>query len=55
MGTGSDPTYGPPAANPAANKHEGDISQLDIENSLRSADTVNASDARITPITGSQP
>lgn len=35
VGTGSDPTYGPPAANPAANKREGDISQLDIENSLR--------------------
>ncbi|HLM47994.1 MAG TPA: 5'-nucleotidase, partial [Myxococcaceae bacterium] len=26
---------GPPAANPAANKKEGEISQLDIENSLR--------------------
>ena len=35
VGTGANPTYGPPAANPAANKREGDISQLDIENSLR--------------------
>jgi 2',3'-cyclic-nucleotide 2'-phosphodiesterase (5'-nucleotidase family) len=35
VGTGSNPTYGPPAANPAANKKEGEISQLDIENSLR--------------------
>ncbi len=35
VGTGANPTYGPPAANPAANKREGDVSQLDIENSLR--------------------
>ncbi|PTL83454.1 bifunctional UDP-sugar hydrolase/5'-nucleotidase [Vitiosangium sp. GDMCC 1.1324] len=35
VSTGSNPTYGPPAANPAANKKEGEISQLDIENSLR--------------------
>lgn len=35
VGTGATPTYGPPAANPAANKLEGQISQLDIENSLR--------------------
>jgi 5'-nucleotidase / UDP-sugar diphosphatase len=35
VGTGANPTYGPPMANPAANKREGDISQLDIENSLR--------------------
>jgi 2',3'-cyclic-nucleotide 2'-phosphodiesterase (5'-nucleotidase family) len=35
VGAGANPTYGPPAANPAANKREGDISQLDIENSLR--------------------
>jgi 2',3'-cyclic-nucleotide 2'-phosphodiesterase (5'-nucleotidase family) len=35
VGTGANPTYGPPAANPAANKREGEISQLDIENSLR--------------------
>ncbi len=39
MGTvnavGSQVTLGPTAANPAANKQTGDISQLDIENSLR--------------------
>lgn len=39
MGTvnavGSNVTLGPTAANPAANKQAGDISQLDIENSLR--------------------
>lgn len=35
VGTGTNPVYGPPAANPAANKQEGDISRLDIENSLR--------------------
>jgi len=39
MGTvnavGSQVTLGPTAANPAANKQAGDISQLDIENSLR--------------------
>jgi 2',3'-cyclic-nucleotide 2'-phosphodiesterase (5'-nucleotidase family) len=35
VGTGANPTYGPPAANPAANKKAGEISQLDIENSLR--------------------
>lgn len=39
MGTvnavGSQVTLGPTAANPAANKQSGDISQLDIENSLR--------------------
>jgi 2',3'-cyclic-nucleotide 2'-phosphodiesterase (5'-nucleotidase family) len=39
MGTvnavGSQVTFGPTAANPAANKQAGDISQLDIENSLR--------------------
>jgi 2',3'-cyclic-nucleotide 2'-phosphodiesterase (5'-nucleotidase family) len=35
VGTGANPTYGPPSANPAANKGEGEISQLDIENCLR--------------------
>jgi 5'-nucleotidase / UDP-sugar diphosphatase len=35
VSAGATPTYGPPAANPAANKQEGQISQLDIENSLR--------------------
>ncbi|QRN98115.1 bifunctional metallophosphatase/5'-nucleotidase [Archangium violaceum] len=35
VGTGANPTYGPPAANPAANKKAGEISKLDIENSLR--------------------
>jgi len=35
VGTGATPVYGPPSANPSANKAEGDISQLDIENSLR--------------------
>ena len=35
VGAGVDPVYGPPMANPGANKKEGDISQLDIENSLR--------------------
>ncbi|WP_434384611.1 bifunctional metallophosphatase/5'-nucleotidase [Melittangium boletus] len=35
VGTGATPTYGPPAANPSAKKETGDISQLDIENSLR--------------------
>jgi 2',3'-cyclic-nucleotide 2'-phosphodiesterase (5'-nucleotidase family) len=35
VGTGANPVYGPPAANPAANKREGEVSQLDIENSLR--------------------
>ncbi|ATB29405.1 bifunctional metallophosphatase/5'-nucleotidase [Melittangium boletus] len=35
VGTGATPVYGPPAANPTAKKDEGDISQLDIENSLR--------------------
>jgi 2',3'-cyclic-nucleotide 2'-phosphodiesterase (5'-nucleotidase family) len=33
--TGSTVTLGPTAPNPAANKQAGDISQLDIENSLR--------------------
>ena len=35
VGTGAVPTYGPPAANPAAGKPVGGISRLDIENSLR--------------------
>jgi 2',3'-cyclic-nucleotide 2'-phosphodiesterase (5'-nucleotidase family) len=35
VGTGANPVYGPPAANPTANKNAGEISQLDIENSLR--------------------
>ncbi len=32
---GGDVTYGPPAANPLAGKEEGEVSRLDIENSLR--------------------
>ncbi|MDX9749727.1 MAG: 5'-nucleotidase C-terminal domain-containing protein, partial [Flavobacteriales bacterium] len=32
---GGDVVYGPPAANPVAGKETGDISRLDIENSLR--------------------
>lgn len=35
VGTSSVPTYLPPAANAAAGKAEGEVSQLDIENSLR--------------------
>jgi 2',3'-cyclic-nucleotide 2'-phosphodiesterase (5'-nucleotidase family) len=35
VGPGQPPTYLPPAENPEANKLAGEISQLDIENSLR--------------------
>ena len=35
VGVGAVPTYDPPAANPQAGKQLGDISRLDIENSLR--------------------
>jgi 2',3'-cyclic-nucleotide 2'-phosphodiesterase (5'-nucleotidase family) len=35
VGAGATPTFEPPAANPAAGKLAGEISQLDIENSLR--------------------
>ncbi len=35
VGTGATPTFEPPAANPDAGKMAGDVSQLDIENSLR--------------------
>lgn len=35
LAVGSNVTYNPPAANPLAGKQQGDISQLDIENSLR--------------------
>ncbi|MCS6970271.1 MAG: choice-of-anchor I family protein [Planctomycetes bacterium] len=35
VGTGAEPSYLPPAANPAAGKPAGGISRLDIENSLR--------------------
>ena len=35
VSAGDMPTYGPPAANPDAHKKLGEISQLDIENSLR--------------------
>ena len=35
IAVGGDVTYAPPIANPSANKQTGDISQLDIENSLR--------------------
>jgi uncharacterized protein YjiK/2',3'-cyclic-nucleotide 2'-phosphodiesterase (5'-nucleotidase family) len=35
IAVGDDVTYAPPIANPSAGKQSGDISQLDIENSLR--------------------
>jgi len=35
IAVGNDVTYAPPIANPSAGKQSGDISQLDIENSLR--------------------
>jgi len=35
VGAGAMPTFEPPAANPAAGKLAGEVSQLDIENSLR--------------------
>jgi 2',3'-cyclic-nucleotide 2'-phosphodiesterase (5'-nucleotidase family) len=35
VGDGAMPTFEPPAANPAAGKLAGEVSQLDIENSLR--------------------
>jgi 2',3'-cyclic-nucleotide 2'-phosphodiesterase (5'-nucleotidase family) len=35
IGAGATPTYEPPAANPAAGKLAGEVSQLDVENSLR--------------------
>lgn len=35
VGTGSEPSYLPPQANPSAGKPEGGVSRLDIENSLR--------------------
>lgn len=40
VGTGAEPTYLPPAANPAASKPAGGISRLDIENSLRFNNTL---------------
>jgi YVTN family beta-propeller protein len=41
VGIGAVPDYLPPAANPAAGKQEGEVSQLDIANSLRFNNTLS--------------
>jgi 2',3'-cyclic-nucleotide 2'-phosphodiesterase (5'-nucleotidase family)/DNA-binding beta-propeller fold protein YncE len=41
VGAGAVPEYLPPAANPAAGKEEGEVSQLDIANSLRFNNTLS--------------
>ncbi|MDJ1182964.1 5'-nucleotidase C-terminal domain-containing protein [Roseofilum casamattae] len=48
-GTSSDLQFSPPAANPVANKAEGDVSQLDIENTLRFNNSLT-----IVPLTATQ-